>query len=80
MYGLHMGTNNTAVVTATKRNILFQILDQDISQAALATKAGIPTSTFHRKIHKPATFTIGELGSIAEALDVPLEDIIKDAA
>jgi hypothetical protein len=75
-----MGTNHSAVVTATKRNILYRILDNDTSQAAVATKAGIPTSTFHRKIHKPETFTIGELANIAAALGLQIEDIVKDAA
>jgi len=73
-------TNNMAVITATKRNILYGILDKDTSQAALANKAGIATSTFNRKIHNPATFTIGELGNIAAALDLRIEDLIKDAA
>lgn len=75
-----MEPNNTAVVTATKRNILFGILDKDTSQSAIASKAGIPTSTFNRKIHNPATFTIGELFNIAAALDTNLEDLLKDAA
>lgn len=75
-----MGTNHTSVVTATKRNILYTILDKGTSATAVAIKAGIPTSTFHRKIHKPETFTIGELADIAEALDLHIEDIVKDAA
>lgn len=75
-----MAPNNNAVVTATKRNILYGILDKNTSQAELAKQAGIPTSTFNRKIHKPETFTLDELGNIAAALEMPLEKIIQDAA
>lgn len=81
MYGLSMETNYTAgIPAATKRNILYRLLDQDLSQTALATKANIPTSTLHRKIHNPASFTLHELGNIAAALDIPFTELIKDAA
>ena len=67
-----MEPNNTAVVTATKRNILLGLLDKGLSKSAAATKAGIPSSTFHRKINSTGDFTLRELGQIAEALDLQL--------
>lgn len=71
-----MEPNNTAVTTATKRNILLGILDKGISQTAAAKLAGIPSSTFNRKIHNTGDFTLRELGLIATALDRPLADIL----
>lgn len=75
-----MEPNNSAVVTATNRKILLEILATGTSKNAIATKAGISTSSFHRKVTGKTDFTLRELGKVAEALDVKLEDIIKDAA
>ncbi|HCF99578.1 MAG TPA: hypothetical protein DEV93_03440 [Chloroflexi bacterium] len=75
-----MEPNNTAVVTATNRNILLEILTTGTSKNAVATKAGISTSSFHRKVTGRTDFTLRELGRVAEALEVKIEDIIKDAA
>jgi len=71
---------NTAVVTATNRNILLEILTRGTSKNAIATKAGISTSSFHRKVTGKTDFTLRELGKVADALEVKIEDIIKDAA
>jgi DNA-binding phage protein len=76
----HMEPNNTAVVTATNRNILLEILTTGTSKNAIATKAGISTSTFHRKVTGKTDFTLRELGKVATALDLKLTDLIKDAA
>jgi DNA-binding Xre family transcriptional regulator len=75
-----MEPNNNAVVTATNRNILLEILSTGTSKNAVATKAGISTSSFHRKVTGKTDFTLRELGKVAEALEVKLEDIIRDAA
>lgn len=75
-----MATNYTAVSTATKRNILLGIIDKGTSRSATAAKAGISSSTFHRKLNNPEQFTLKDLGSIAQALDIELKDILKDAA
>ena len=75
-----MERNNTAVVTATNRNILLEILTRGTSKNAIATKAGISTSSFHRKVTGQTDFTLRELGQVADALEVPLTHIIKDAA
>ncbi|MHC6592393.1 helix-turn-helix domain-containing protein [Arthrobacter sp. C152] len=71
-----MATNYTAVTTATNRNILLGILSKGTSKNATATKAGIPISTFNRKINNTGDFTLSELGKIAEALDLQLADIL----
>jgi hypothetical protein len=75
-----MGTNHTAVSTATKRNILLGILDKGTSRSAVAAKAEISSSTFHRKLKHPEQFTLKDLGDIAQALEIDLKDLLKDAA
>ena len=75
-----METNTSAVVTATNRNILLEILTRGTSKNAIATRADISTSSFHRKVTGKTDFTLRELGKVAEALDLKLTDIIKDAA
>lgn len=71
-----MATNYTAVTTATNENILLGIIKKGSSKNATATKAGIPISTFNRKINNTGDFTLRELGQIAEALDLDLADIL----
>ncbi len=75
-----MEPNNNAVVTATNRNILLEILTRGTSKNAIATKANISTSSFHRKVTGKTDFTLRELGQVAEALNLPIEDIIRNAA
>jgi len=82
-----MATNYTAEITsATHRNILLGIVDKDTSKNAVARKAGIPTTTFDRKLNGHGDFTLRELGYIAAALGLTLGDILptelltKDAA
>jgi len=75
-----MEPSNAAVVTATNRKILLEILTRGTSKNAIATRAGISTSSFHRKVTGKTDFTLRELGRVAEALEVKIEDIVKDAA
>lgn len=72
-----MQPNNPAVVTATNQNILLEILTTGTSKNAIAIKAGISTSSFHRKVTGKTDFTLRELGQVAEALNLPLEDVIR---
>lgn len=74
-----MGTN-AAAIAATKENILQGIKDRETTKNATAIKAGIAPNTFYRKLNKCGDFTIAELGQIADALDLNLHDILKDAA
>jgi predicted transcriptional regulator len=71
-----MENNNDAVATAIKRNIIYGLVDKGLSKNETATRAGIPTSTFHRKLKGTGDFTIRELGQIAEALDRQLVDLL----
>lgn len=72
-----MGTNNTAVVTAaTNHNILLGIVKQGTTKNAVAQKAGIPKTTFNRKVDGYSDFTLAELGAVAEALNLTLGDIL----
>lgn len=71
-----MENNNDAVATAIKRNIIYGLADTGLSKNAAATRAGIPTSTFHRKLKSSGDFTLRELGQIATALDRQLADIL----
>lgn len=75
-----MGTNDNAVVTATNRSILLEILTKGTSKNAIAARANISTSSFHRKVTGKTDFTLRELGRVAEALELKIEDIIKGAA
>ena len=72
-----MGTNNTDVITTTtNRNILIEIIRNDSSKNAVARSAGIPLTTFSRKINGHGDFSIRELGSIAAALGTTLDTLL----
>ena len=75
-----MEIKKTAVSEVAARNIKLELVDQDIRKNALAIKAGIPSTTFDRKLNNPGQFTLKELGSIAEALDLRFEDLFKGTA
>lgn len=46
------------------------------SKLSVAKQAGIPYTTFTRKLDGHGDFTIRELGLIASALDVTLKDVL----
>lgn len=72
-----MELNHIAVIsTAINRNILLGIVQNGTSKNAVARKAGIPATTFDRKITGTGAFTIPELAYIADALGLTLADII----
>lgn len=72
-----METNNTdSVIRGVNTNILVGIVRNNTSKNATATKAGIPISTFSRKLNGHGDFSIRELGMIADALDLKLEDLL----
>lgn len=75
-----MGTEASALSATAKHNILLGILEKGTTKNATAIKAGIAPTTFDRKLNNTGSFTLAELGSIAEALEVKLADLIKDAA
>lgn len=52
------------------RIILQAILDAERSQQWVANKAGIPVTTLRRKLQGHTDFRLGEVASIAQALNV----------
>jgi lambda repressor-like predicted transcriptional regulator len=75
-----MEKNLTAAIAATNHNILLGILKKGSSRNATARMAGIAPTTFYRNLERPETFTLRDLGQIAEVLDLTLEDIFRSAA
>jgi len=71
-----MDTSTSAISAATNQNILLGIVETRSTRNATATRAGIPTTTFNRKLNGDGDFTLRELGKIAEALDRQLADIL----
>jgi len=71
---------NEGAISATARKIKLELVDQNLSRNALATRAGIPATSFTRKLDRPEQFTLKDLGNIAQALDIELKDLFKDAA
>ena len=72
-----MGTATATQVTViTNQNIHLAIKERGTTQNALAKAAGIPATTFDRKINGKNDFTLNELGDIAEALGLTLGDIL----
>ncbi len=75
-----MGIEQARLSAAITKNIDQALADKDLSRNALSDKSGIPKSTLYRNMDRPAQFKFSELGRIAEALEVPLAELIKDAA
>jgi hypothetical protein len=72
-----MEHNNPDISSATKQKIRQVIRDEDTTNYAIAKKAGIPNTTFDRKLRDTGPdFTLRELGQIAEALDRQLVDLL----
>jgi DNA-binding Xre family transcriptional regulator len=76
-----MEPKRTDVTAVATKNIKLGIVDKKLTRNALAVQAGIPASSFNRKLDiRPELFTLKDLGDIAEALGVQFEDLIRDAA
>ena len=72
---------STATTTDPGRAIRTAIRERGTSPFAVAKAAGIPHTTFYRKLDKPGTFTVEELGDIAhEALGMTLSQLLKEGA
>lgn len=67
-----METKATAIIAATNQNILLGIVEKKTTRNAVARSAGIPATTFNRKLDGITDWTIPELGRVAEALDKAL--------
>lgn len=73
-----MASNVGAISAVTSRNILLGILEKGITKNATAMKAGIPSTTFARKLNNCGDFTLRELGQIADVLDLKITDMLKE--
>ena len=71
-----MENNISEITHRINTQILAHIGQAGASKNAIAKRAGIPLTTFSRKINGHGDFTIRELGMIAEALEATLADII----
>lgn len=71
-----METNDGDITATTNRNILLGIAELGTNRNAVARRAGIPLTTFNRKLGGHTDFTLRELGQIAKALDRQLADIL----
>lgn len=75
-----MGTESASLRAAITKNIDQALATQKLTRNALSDKAGIPKSTLYRNLDRPEQFKFAELGQIAEALGIPLTELLKDAA
>lgn len=75
-----MGIEEASLSAAITRNIEQALEDKNLNKHQLATRAGIAKSTLYRNLLRPENFTIKETGQIAEALEVGLIDILKEAS
>lgn len=75
-----MEHTHPSIGAVAARNIKLELVDRNISKNALATKAGIPATTFTRNLDRPENFTLKHLADIATALGVKFTDLLKDAA
>lgn len=75
-----MENESTAAGSTTSKNILLGLAEKRLSKNELAVRAGIPSSTFYRKLEHPEQFTLKDLGCIAQALEIPFVELLKDAA
>lgn len=72
-----METNpNDVITSATNTNILVKIAQSGSNKNKVARAAGIPLTTFSRKINGHGDFSLRELGSIANALGLTLDQIL----
>jgi transcriptional regulator with XRE-family HTH domain len=67
-------------INAAARKIKLELIDKNLTKNALATRAGIASTSFTRKLEHPEQFTLKDLGSIAQALEIDLTDFFQDAA
>lgn len=71
-----MGKNIADVTSAANHTILHQIAKQNTNRHALAKKAGIPQTSFDRKLDGHTDWYVNELGRVAEALGVTFAGVL----
>lgn len=75
-----MGIERASQSAAITKNIDQALTDKNLTRNALSDKAGIPKSTLYRNLDRPEQFKFSELGQIADALQIPLLELIQDTA
>lgn len=75
-----MGIEEAGLSAAITKNIEQALENKNLTRNELATRACIAKSTLYRNMNRPENFTIREAGQIAEALNLGLIDILKDAS
>lgn len=72
----HRRTQSAPQIT---KNIRRLIGERGTSPFAVAKDAGIPDTSFYRKLdQRPHKFTVEELAEIAEALGVQVVDLVRE--
>lgn len=74
-----MGTT-PAGLTALSKNIEQLLEDKNLSKGDLCERAAIAPSTLYRNLKAPEAFSFKQIGNIAAALEVPIIELVKDAA
>ena len=64
------------IIKAVNQQILVEILRGGESKHGVAVKAGIPSTTFNRKIAGNGDFTLRELGDIANVFGLTIQDLL----
>lgn len=75
-----MGIEEASLSAAITKNIETALENKNLTRNELATRAGIPKSTFYRNMQRPEAFTFCEAGRIAQALELGIIDLIKEAS
>lgn len=64
-------------IKQVQANIKIVARDKSLSDTALSMKAGIPYSTFYRKLNTTGDFKLTELARIADALEISPADLYR---
>ena len=76
-YGFHMVTESITSQVAEK--VAAAILRSEKSKTAVALAAGIPSTTFTRKINGHADFTVNEIHAIATVLGTSSSALLPES-
>ncbi len=72
-----MSTTPTPQIAA---NIRAELGRQNKTRAALAREMGVTEMWLSRRVNAQTPFTVDDLATIAAALDVPMADLLPEAA
>ena len=72
----HMGKNIAEIISDTNHTILHEITKQGTNRHALAKKAGIPQTSFDRKVDGHTDWKVPELDRVANALGLKFPEVL----